>query len=64
MKKNTRKLRLTRETLRSLTDQSLGAAVGGASATTACCTSPTLCDTNCTTCNITDTCRCHTNLCQ
>jgi hypothetical protein len=49
MKKGVKKLRLHRETLRRLTDRSLGAAVGGI-------TLGTRCGTECDTCDRTDTC--------
>jgi hypothetical protein len=49
MKKGIQKLRLHRETLRGLTDRSLGTAAGGVSI-------GTRCGTACDTCDRTDTC--------
>lgn len=49
MKKGVRKLRLHRETLRRLTDWSLGTVAGGVSL-------GTRCTTGCDTCDRTDTC--------
>jgi len=58
MKKQVRKLRLSRETLLSLNDPDLTAVAGAATA------DPTACGTNCTTCNRTDTCTLCSNRCQ
>jgi hypothetical protein len=57
MKKSIQKLHLHRETLRNLTHESLGAAIGGVSV--GCTANPTRCnvDSNCTSCDLTDTCR-------
>ncbi|MFL6234306.1 MAG: hypothetical protein ACJ76N_14315 [Thermoanaerobaculia bacterium] len=57
MKKGVKKLRLHRETLRRLTDRSLGAAVGGI-------TLGTRCGTECDTCDRTDTCTQCSNTCK
>jgi hypothetical protein len=56
MKKSAKKLRLSRETLHNLNEPGLRRAVGGVSVGTVCCTDPTICATNCTSCNQTDTC--------
>ena len=63
MKKSAKKLRLNRETLLGLNSPNLRAVVGGASAGSVCCTDPTLCATNCTSCDITDTCTHCSNVC-
>ena len=64
MKRNAKRLHLHRETLLSLNDPNLQAAVGGASAGTGCCGDPTLAATNCLACNQTDTCTICSNRCQ
>jgi hypothetical protein len=56
MKKSAKKLHLSRETLRSLSEPNLRNAAGGATGTSFCCTDPTNCATNCTSCDLTDTC--------
>jgi len=58
MKKQARKLRLNRETLLGLNDPELAGAVGAATA------DPSICGTNCTTCDRTDTCTLCSNRCQ
>jgi hypothetical protein len=58
MKKQARKLRLSRETLLGLNDPELTTAVGAATL------DPSACGTNCTVCNHTDTCTLCSNRCQ
>jgi hypothetical protein len=53
MKKSVKKLRLHRETLRNLTDEGLGVAVGGVSLGTRCATECDGCTDTCTLCSKT-----------
>ncbi len=63
MKKGLRKLQLNRETLRHL-DEIVKAAVGGITAGACHTTDPSVCGTNCTLCDFTDTCTHCSNACM
>jgi hypothetical protein len=55
MKKGMKKLQLSRETLSYMNNPNLRVVVGGVTFGTACCTTdPSVCGTNCTSCDLTD----------